>query len=165
MSTNRNISIRPPRLEDRAPLEAALRATGAFYDFEIAVALDLFDLSTSGRDPSYVFRCAELGGEFAGYMCFGEIPLTRGSYDLYWLAVDPRWGRRGIGHALVDAMMVELCERNGRKVYVETSSRAPYDAARSFYLRAGFRLLVTYADFYAPGDSKVVFERDVSPNR
>ena len=156
------IHVRRSKPDDRASIESVLRATGAFSEEEVGVALELFDLSTSGRDPSYRFLCAESGAAFAGYACYGEIPLTRGSFDLYWIAVDPRRGRIGAGRALVDRMLEEIAAEGGRKVFIETSSREPYAPARAFYARAGFRPIARYADFYSAGDDKLVFERSVA---
>jgi len=156
--------LRAISASDRSPIESILRASDAFSASEISVALELLDLSTSGRDPSYRFLAAESdGGRLSGYLCFGEIPLTRGAIDLYWIAVDPREARRGVGRALVERMIDTLRTEGARKIYVETSSRSPYASARAFYRRVGFRQLVEYVDFYAPGDSKIVFERDVAP--
>ncbi len=157
------ILVRDHLPEDRASIERVLRATGVFSEEEVSVALELFDLTVSGRDPDYRFLCAESeSNELVGYVCFGEIPLTRGSFDLYWIVVDPHHGRRGAGRALVDEMAAKLRAEGGRKVYVETSSRAPYSAARAFYLRSGFSLLAEYTDFYSPGDTKVVYVRDLA---
>lgn len=156
-------SVRPAVAEDRGAIETILRACGAFTPAEIVVALELFDLSMSGRDPSYRFLAADAVGDgLAGYLCFGAVPLTRGSNDLYWIAVDPRENRRGVGRALVERMTQLLRAEGARKIYVETSSRPPYAAARDFYRRVGFKPLALYADFYAAGDDKVVFERDVA---
>ena len=54
------------------------------------------------------------------------------------------------------AAETHIAARGGRRVYVETSSRAQYEPTRAFYLRCGYRVEATLADFYATGDSKVI---------
>jgi ribosomal protein S18 acetylase RimI-like enzyme len=38
-----------------------------------------------------------------GYTCYGRIPGTKYSWDLYWIAVGKRFQRRGLGHKLMQA--------------------------------------------------------------
>ncbi|MGH7286410.1 MAG: hypothetical protein ACREI8_00100, partial [Myxococcota bacterium] len=42
-------------------------------------------------------------------------------------------------------------------VYVETSGRRDYEPTRAFYERAGYVAEARLADFYAPGDDKIVY--------
>ena len=42
-----------------------------------------------GAASGYEFVIAEDDSSMVGYACFGEIPCTVGSYDLYWIVVDP----------------------------------------------------------------------------
>src|SRR5690349_13842757 len=99
----------PISRRDRPRLAELLAATGAFNDDEVQVALGLFDVSidtvssrgaTPRRDPlspsqdsgdDYEFLGAfdEQSDQLIGYACFGRTPATDGTYDLYWLAVDP----------------------------------------------------------------------------
>jgi hypothetical protein len=52
-----------------------------------------------------------------------------------------------------------IAAAGGRLVWVETSSRAQYQPTRAFYLRCGYCEAARLADFYAPGDAKVIFVR------
>jgi hypothetical protein len=45
----------------------------------------------------------------------------------------------------------------GRRIYIETSSRAQYEPTRGFYLKCGYRQETILEDFYAPGDGKVIY--------
>ena len=89
-------SLRPVGLAQRARLEQLTAATGRFRPEEVATALELLDESLAG-DEDYQFLGAYDGDEFLGYACFGETPGTTGTYDLYWIVVDPARPRRGIG--------------------------------------------------------------------
>jgi len=96
-----------------------------------------------------------------GYACFGPHPLTQGTYDLYWIVVDPIAQGRGIGHALLARVEAEVQARGGRLLLVETSSTPAYASARRFYESSGYRCEATIHDFYAPGDNLVIFSKDL----
>ena len=51
---------------------------------------------------------------------------------------------------------------DGTALYAETSGRLQYAPTRSFYRRCGYREAAVFADFYAPGDDKVVFEKHLA---
>lgn len=150
----------------RARLGELLVKTGAFNADEIAVALALFDasqVSTGGGDtgvtdapPDYEFVGAFDGERLVGYACFGATPATDGTYDLYWLAVDPDVQGRGIGRALVRDVEARLVARGGRLLVVETSSRPGYAGTRQFYARSGYTEAARVRDFYAPADDRIL---------
>jgi hypothetical protein len=50
-------------------------------------------------------------------------------------------------------------ERGGRHCYVETSGRRDYAPTRAFYKRSGYTAEAWLADFYAPGDDKLIFRK------
>ena len=95
----------PLRPADRARLSELLVATRAFNADEVEVALSLFDLgmgspATGSEDDSYEFVGVFVDDRLMGYACFGPTPSTEGTYDLYWLAVDPSAQGQGLGRAL-----------------------------------------------------------------
>lgn len=146
---------------DRPRLAELLAATGAFNADEVQVALSLFDVSldSSGSDvDDYEFLGAfeEAERRLVGYACFGATPATDGTYDLYWLAVDPAAQGRGVGTALVRAVEEKLAGRGARLLVVETSSRPDYEGTRRFYARSGYSEAARVRDFYAPADDRIV---------
>jgi len=84
-----------------------------------------------------------------------------GSYDLYWIAVDPATQGRGLGRLLVDAAEQHVRGLGGRRMFIDTSSRPDYAATRSFYERCGYACEATLRDYYAPGDGKAIFAKDL----
>ncbi|HEX6599827.1 MAG TPA: GNAT family N-acetyltransferase [Gemmatimonadaceae bacterium] len=144
---------------DRPRLAELLAATGAFNADEIQVALSLFDVSpTQNAEGDYEFLGAfdERTDRLIGYACFGATPATDGTYDLYWLAVDPAAQGRGTGTALVRAVEEKLLDRGARLLVVETSSRPDYEGTRRFYARSGYTEAARVRDFYAPADDRIV---------
>ncbi len=119
-------------------------------------ALELVDAALANPDGDYRVRVAEVGGRLAGYVCFGPTPMTRGTFDLYWIATHPDCRGRGVAGALVDAMEAELRRGGARLVRVETSELDGYGAAHRFYLRHGYPVVARLPDFYQPGDHLLV---------
>jgi ribosomal protein S18 acetylase RimI-like enzyme len=149
-----------PLSSDRGAVRAIVAGSGFFTESEVDIAVELVEERLAkGAASGYEFHFVESGGAVVGYACYGEIPCTTGSYDLYWVAVDSTQQRRGIGKLLVELVEEQLRGRGGRKVYIETSSKPLYDPTRAFYVGCGYREVATFPDFYAPGDGKVVYEK------
>jgi GNAT superfamily N-acetyltransferase len=151
---------------DRGRIEEITRAVGLFRPDEIPVALEVFDeaVHAGPRGESYSALGADVDGRLAGWICWGPTPCTLGTYDLYWMAVDPALQGAGIGTALVLEMERRLADV-ARLIIVETAGRPDYAATRRFYEGRGYRATATIRDFYAPGDDQVVFVKSVSGKR
>jgi ribosomal protein S18 acetylase RimI-like enzyme len=151
-----------PRAADLVRVREIVESTGFFSGEELAVAIELLDdRLAKGPASDYRFLFGEEAGRVAGYTAYGRIALTRGSWDLYWIAVDPSTQGRGVGRALLVESERRIALGGGERVYVETSSRAQYDPTRRFYERCGYHVAATLPDFYAAGDGKVIFVRSV----
>jgi ribosomal protein S18 acetylase RimI-like enzyme len=162
------LHIDPLRRNHRRAVLEILRGTSVFRGEEIDVAMELFDAAVPvagvRADDSYQFIGAfDEHEHLAGFACYGETPGTDGTYDLYWLAVDPRTQRGGAGSLLVSAVEGRLRERRGRMVVAETSSRSDYAATRAFYKARGFAESGRVPEFYAPGDDRVIYTKRVEP--
>ena len=143
---------------DIAAVKALVRATGFFSEEEEAIARELVEERLLGGEASgYDFLFAHRGGAVVGYACYGRIPLTQSSYDLYWIVVDPAAQGSGIGRRLIAATAAAVRDPRGTALYAETSSRDQYAPTRGFYRAAGYAVAADFPDFYAPGDGKIVF--------
>ncbi len=166
-----SLQLRGLRADDRAPLEAVLRSDATFRPDEIAVALELIDGSIKG-DPDY--RClvvAELATATAlGYICYGRTPMTRATYDLYWIVVGAAARGRGAARRLIDEMervaLIDATERGepGANIRVETSPADGHGAARAMYEKLGYPVASELADFYARGESLITYYKRLSVN-
>lgn len=129
---------------------------------EIDCALSLVDESFAdpGQADPYRFLVAADRADAAhvlGYACFGTTPLTHGTCDLYWIAVDPTLHGGGIGRALFQEVERMLGADGQHQLVIETSSRADYAPTRAFYLGVGCVEAARVPDFYARGDDKVFY--------
>jgi D-alanine-D-alanine ligase len=150
---------------DRGRIEEITRAVGVFREEEIPVALEVFDEAMrGGLSNSYHVIGAEVEGRLAGWICWGPTPCTLGTYDLYWMAVDPALHGGGIGTALLTEMERRLSGL-ARLIVVETAGRPDYGPTRGFYESRGYRAVATVPDFYAPGDDQVVYVKEVRSKR
>ncbi len=156
-------SLRDLTAADRGRIEGISRAVGLFREDEIAVALEVFDGSIGGS-PDYLALGAEHDGRLVGWICWGPTPCTLGTYDLYWMAVDPALQGAGIGTALLHAMEHRLAGL-ARLIVVETAGRAEYASTRAFYQARGYRVASRIPDFYSPGDDQVVYVKQVVGRR
>jgi GNAT superfamily N-acetyltransferase len=134
-------------------------STGFFTGEEVRIAAELVEenLDKGAEKSGYHFVFMETGDEIVGYSCYGRIPGTRTSHDLYWIAVGKRWQRHGLGRRLMTATEERIAAMGGRQIFIETSSTQLYHPTHVFYERCGYILEHTFPDFYAPGDSKLVY--------
>ncbi len=143
---------------DPAAVEALVRATGVFSAAEVAVARELVEERMArGVASGYEFLFVEDEQGLLGYACWGPIPCTEKSFDLYWIAVRPEQQGGGVGRRILRAAEEEIARAGGARIYVETSTRAAYDPTRAFYERCGYARAATFDDFYAEGDGKAVY--------
>ena len=153
-----NIRIRSFTLEDRSPILEILQRTRMFTPEEIEVARELIDAWLyHPEQKDYILYTSEGEGKVTGYVCYGPTPATEGTFDLYWIAVDPLYQRSGIGRQLLLFTEKRIIESNGRLIIIETSSQEKYAPTRTFYERNGSTLEARIHDFYRVGDDRLIY--------
>jgi len=115
-----------------------------------------------GEASGYSFIVSRDAGRVSGYACYGAHALTSGTYDLYWIAVAPQAQGRGVGRELLACVESEIVARGGRLLLIETSDTPPYLPAREFYESCGYKCEATVRDFYAPGDSLLIYVKPLA---
>lgn len=149
---------------DVATVQNLTSATGFFSPDEIAVAVELVEERLAkGLRSGYYFLFAEHGGRVVGYTCFGPIPCTLASFDIYWIAVLPEVQSKGVGRELLKRTERKIADLGGKRIYVETSARDQYRSTLRFYQRQGYRQEALLKDFYGPGDHKAVYLKILEP--
>ena len=158
------MKIRPLAQRDRARLYSMLIETQVFTREEIEVAMELIGIVLG--DPNqedYRIDCMANGEDQAiGYVCYGPVPMTQGTFDLYWIVVQPRDQGQGVGSKLLDFLERVLRERKGRMILVDTSSIPQYEKAQKFYFYHGFQEVARVPDYYHPGNDRITFCKKIS---
>ncbi len=140
-----------------------LTSTGFFYDHEIPVAMELVEEAvTKGKESGYEFVFIDINGKPAGYACYGLIPCTKTSYDLYWIVVHNNYRGKGLGKIILGEVEKDVTAWGGTAIYIETSDKKQYIPTQKFYESAGCTLEATFTDFYDIGDHKRVYVKRIS---
>ncbi|HMQ68968.1 MAG TPA: GNAT family N-acetyltransferase [Ignavibacteria bacterium] len=146
---------------DREKIKDILIDTDNFNEEEIKIALELIDVYLNEKDQKdyeiFVDSEEENGNEIKGYVCIGPRPLTEGTYDLYWIAVNPKVQSKGIGSGLIKHIEDHIRSKNGRLILIETSGKDSYEKERKFYEKNNYQELVNIRDFYRSGDGLVIY--------
>ena len=149
---------------DPGAIQELVAATGFFSTEEVAIAGELVSETLAQGDAAdYLFTIAEDASGIAGYACFGPVPLTASSYDLYWIAVHPRHQGSGLGRQLIEDTEKRAVDSGGTLMFVDTAGREQYRPTRAFYEGVGYHVEARLQDFYAPGDDKVIYARRLEP--
>ena len=156
----RNSRTRALESRDRLTIGRLLHRVKNFSAAEIQIALELVDdWLARGEASGYICWVIEQEDEVCGYICVGPTPLTDGTFDLYWIAVDPAAQGRGYGLELTTLAENEARARGGRLLLIETASHDTYAGTVRFYERAGYQLVSRIADFYRIGDDRLTFAK------
>ena len=143
---------------DRSKIEKILFDTNNFSDDEIKIAMELIDVYLNIKEQKdYEIFVDSDGDTVNGYVCIGPRPLTVGTYDLYWIAVNPNVQARGIGSGLIQHIEEYLKNKSARLILIETSGKPGYEKERRFYEKNKYDKFVEIKDFYNIGDSLVVY--------
>ncbi|XXX77353.1 GNAT family N-acetyltransferase [Sorangium sp. So ce134] len=135
-----NITIRPARLEEIAEIQRI----GVAADERFAAAghpelADGSSIPTQTAEQAIAqgrITVAELGGAVVGWVYMGRID---GELCLGQISVEPSFGRRGIGSALLDAVIDQARSRGERSIVLNTQSDVAWN--RPWYERKGFAVI------------------------
>ena len=94
-----------------------------------------------------------------GYTCYGLVPATVSSYDIYWIVVANDLQGQGLGKRLMAETEKIILQSGGKQVYAETSSREQYKPTHKFYESCGFQKEAFLKNFYADNDGKIIYSK------
>jgi GNAT superfamily N-acetyltransferase len=151
-----------PEESDISRVREIVESTKFFYDHEVEIAAELVsERIYGGESAGYYFVFAELDGIVVAYSCFGPIPMSKTSFDLYWIVTHNDHRGKGIGKLLLNETF-RLSRSMGCFVIIaETSGLPHYEPTRAFYLSNGFEQEARLRDFYAMGDDKVFYTKRI----
>jgi GNAT superfamily N-acetyltransferase len=149
--------------EDRPTVLEIIQATEMFTPDEVSVARELIDvyLDQPQQQDYRLAVCEDDGGRVVGYLAYGPTPLTEGTYDLYWMAVDAREQGRGYGRELLTWLEATVRTAGGRLILIETSSQPKYGKTRRFYAGFDYKEVSRIPDFYRKGDDRITYVKSL----
>jgi len=153
--------IRPTVPADTPTLLVLARETGVFKPMEIQALQEVLDdYHEANQVEGHVCVTCEEEGEIIGFAYYAPASMTVQSWYLYWIAVHKGTQARGVGSQLMSYLESDIRRRQpGAILFIETSSMPHYELTRKFYLKHGYDQEAVLRDFYAPGDSMVVFRK------
>lgn len=152
-----DLSIRAMRREDLAGVRLVLDSTGMFPSSMVEAMAEPY---LSGTAPHF-WLVALSEDKIIGFAYCEPERMTDGAYNLLALGVSTERQRSGVGAALMRHVENAVRGMNGRLLLVETSTDPAQDGARAFYQKDNFTEEARIRDFYAPGETKVVFWKEV----
>lgn len=99
------------------------------------------------RRPEVRFWSAWLDGELCG--CGALKTLSADSGEVKSMRTRAAFARRGVGQAVLDAILSAAQASGYRHLYLETGTGPAFDAAHAFYLRNGFVWCKPFGDYEA----------------
>ena len=147
--------IRPINETDFDALIAIATASGLFEPDQTKM---LAGMLRSQREEDVWFTDDDGSGP-VGVAYLAPEKMTRGTWNLYWIAVYPDHQRKGRGRALLDHVEKWLAGKGERMLLVETAGVDDFEYVRQFYADNGFEAEARIRDFYDVAVDKIVFRK------
>lgn len=157
-----DVDVRPMISEDKPAVMGIVKLVPQFSQVDYDVAEEVIDIYLQNRVGSgYFIYVAVNNSEITGYIAYGPTPLTDGTWDIYWMAVNPERQGKGIGRLLLSFAESEIKKTRARLIMIETSSVPLYEPTRKFFVALQYEIICQIPDFYSPGDGKVLYWKRV----
>jgi ribosomal protein S18 acetylase RimI-like enzyme len=159
------VIIGPIRENEREALLGLAVSTGLFMseDAEALLGGVLDSLAAAALPQGHtVVACREShDGPALGWSYYAPDAYSEKVWNVWWLGVSPRHHGGGVGQAILANIEQVAAEEGARVIVIETSDQAPLARARRFYRKHGYEERGRIPDFYAAGESKVIFSRSL----
>ncbi len=141
-------SIEPCRADEAGAVTALAKSVGLTVDAAAELA----------RDHAVLLVARERGGGTP--VAFVLAWHVADEFELLDLGTDPTFRRRGVGRALLDALLGQARARGASAVYLEV--RPSNAAALSLYRAAGFTDLARRPRYYPDGEDALLLRYEVA---
>lgn len=152
-----HLTIRALKRGDLDGVRSVLGGTGLFPPDMLD---DMAEPFLTGQAP-HIWLLVEMAEQTIGFAYCAPERMTEGTFNLLAIAIAPEHQRIGAGAALVRGVEETTRQHVGRLLLVETSTDPDQDAARAFYEKEGFTEEGRIRDFYALGQTKVIFRKQL----
>ncbi|MSQ95607.1 MAG: GNAT family N-acetyltransferase [Gemmataceae bacterium] len=153
--------IRPTTPAETDALVALTDATGMFKSIEVVALREVLDdfHATNHADDHHAITLEE-NGDIRGFAYYAPAEMTDRTWQLWWIVVRKDQQGQGVGGKLLRFVEDDLrTKRNARVLFIETGSLPHYELTREFYRKHCYEQHALLQDFYAAGDSMVVFRK------
>ena len=149
---------------DRKRLVEIIETTANFNDADVAIAIELIDDAIQKQGASdYIVEVLEDDDHTVqAYVCFGKTPLTQNTFDFYWMVIDSRRQRRGLGFLLFQHVEKRVRELGGKLLMCETSSLDGYERVVRLYEKLEYTFVARIKSFYRDGDDKLIYMKELA---
>lgn len=156
MKIHRN--IRPVRPDDMPALKVVIDGSGLFPSEMLDDMISEYFEDEEGREFWLTYEEDE---PVAVAYCVPE-QMTKGTWNLYLIAVHPEYQGEGIGASMLRYIEKMLAACGERILLVETSGLASFERTRAFYRQCGYEEEARIREFYQAGEDKVVFRKSLT---
>lgn len=134
----------------------------AFKPSEINILSEVIDDYIKKPDDDYIIIDEMIDNKEAGFVVFGSASLTDYAWDIYWLAVDKAYQRKGLGKKLIKSTVDYALKKADKAILrIEASGRATNEKVLAFYQALGFIEGGRIPDFYSDKDDLVIYYKNV----
>lgn len=149
------MKIRPTKPEDISALQTVVEQAEMFPPEMLP---GMFAPSQDEGDPSLWLTC-EHDGKAVGFCYTVPEKMADGAWNMLAIAVLSSLHGQGAGTLMTEALEAHLASEGQRLIVVDTSGLPEFEATHGFYRARGYREEARIADFWAPGDDKVIFTK------
>jgi ribosomal protein S18 acetylase RimI-like enzyme len=150
------------KTKDLIYLKRIIKDNNFFKKEEQKIAISLIkEYLLKDKKSGYNFIIGTYNNKIVAYTCYGKIPCTKNSYDLYWIVVDKKFRRYGFGTKILNETEKKIKQIKGKSLYIETSSKKVYLNTRNFYLKNSYKIACILKDFYNSKDHKYIFVKKI----
>ena len=153
-----SLSIKKISKSDREDVFNIIKGIENFNFKDKLIACELIDECLNYDTGEYLIYCALEKDKILGYICYGEASLTEGTYEVYYIAVDKKHQRKGVGQYLmmeIEKKLSGIC----RMILIETSSDYTYNLTQKFYEKQGYKEIFRIKDFYKEKEDKIIYQK------
>jgi GNAT superfamily N-acetyltransferase len=149
--------IRPLELEDAPACDAIIASLPEWFGLEEGIR----DCARDVRAQSG--SVCQIDADVVGFLTY--VRHSTASAEITWMGVHAAHRDRGVGTALIDALVAQLADEGARLLLVQTLSDRTdpgpeYAATRAFYLARGFRPAAEL-DLYGPENPIQLMSRPI----
>lgn len=153
------MNLRALKSSDESLMQTLLHDIELFNQEEIDVVNELLGVYLHQEDKKdyQFFGHENEHGSLVSFICFGPTPMTKNTFDLYWIGTHPQLRGKGLAVKLIDHMKKTMITAQAKLIRVETSSKELYANTQAFYDRLNFIEAARIKDFYNDNDDLITY--------